>query len=192
MKTLKIAASIVFISLSNLAFSQHDHHASAHQKAETQREIKDLGKVDNAVREQIDKALQSYFEVKNALVATDGKLAKQKAKALSQLLKSIESSKLNAEQQQVYAKLSKELAFDAEHISETEDLAHQKDHFADLSKNMFQLVKVFKANASPVYYDYCPMAFNNKGGYWVSEQKEIANPYFGNKMLKCGSVKEAL
>jgi hypothetical protein len=27
---------------------------------------------------------------------------------------------------------------------------------------------------------------------WLSDQKEIANPYYGNSMLTCGSVKETL
>jgi hypothetical protein len=36
------------------------------------------------------------------------------------------------------------------------------------------------------------MAFNNEGAYWLSAEKEVNNPYFGDKMLHCGSVKEEL
>ena len=39
-----------------------------------------------------------------------------------------------------------------------------------------------------LYYQYCPMAFNNKGAYWLSNEEAIRNPYFGDKMLKCGLV----
>ena len=39
-----------------------------------------------------------------------------------------------------------------------------------------------------LYKQYCPMAFGNKGGYWLSDVAEIRNPYFGDKMLTCGTV----
>jgi hypothetical protein len=43
-----------------------------------------------------------------------------------------------------------------------------------------------------LYKDFCPMANNNKGAYWLSEVKDIKNPYFGSKMLKCGNVREQI
>ena len=33
---------------------------------------------------------------------------------------------------------------------------------------------------------FCPMAFNNKGAYWVQKTGEIINPYHGMMMLHCG------
>ncbi len=36
---------------------------------------------------------------------------------------------------------------------------------------------------------HCPMAFNDKGADWISDQKKVINPYFGDEMLHCGSVK---
>ena len=36
------------------------------------------------------------------------------------------------------------------------------------------------------------MAFNNEGGFWFSEEKEIMNPYFGDKMLHCGSIQKTI
>ena len=43
-----------------------------------------------------------------------------------------------------------------------------------------------------VYYQFCPMAFNEKGAFWLSTTKEISNPYFGDQMLTCGEIKETL
>ena len=40
-----------------------------------------------------------------------------------------------------------------------------------------------------VYVDFCPMAFDNTGADWISDVQEIKNPYFGDKMMKCGSIK---
>jgi hypothetical protein len=43
-----------------------------------------------------------------------------------------------------------------------------------------------------IYKQYCPMAFEGKGDYWYSNSKDIFNPYYGNKMLKCGRVQETI
>ena len=43
-----------------------------------------------------------------------------------------------------------------------------------------------------VYYQFCPMAFDSKGAYWLSESNSIQNPYFGKKMIDCGETKETL
>jgi hypothetical protein len=34
------------------------------------------------------------------------------------------------------------------------------------------------------------MADDNKGAVWISETKEIKNPYFGKDMATCGSIKK--
>jgi hypothetical protein len=60
-----------------------------------------------------------------------------------------------------------------------------------LSKDMYDLVKKFTAG-QPIYVDDCPMYNDNKGAIWLSETKEIKNPYFGKDMNICGSVKEEL
>jgi hypothetical protein len=33
---------------------------------------------------------------------------------------------------------------------------------------------------------------NNAGGMWLSASNEIKNPYYGNKMMKCGSVQQEI
>ncbi len=191
MKTFKISLLALAIGISNLAFSQHDHHKKEAVPAHDMSVI-DIGKTDETVKKQMNNVLLAYYGVKNALVATDGKTANEKAKTLLSALKAVDSQKLTSAQNEVFKKLAKHLLFDAEHITETESVEHQRDHFGDLSKNIFAMVKSFKITDTVVYYDYCPMAFDNKGGFWLSEQKTIANPYFGKKMMTCGSVKETL
>ncbi len=61
-----------------------------------------------------------------------------------------------------------------------------------LTDAMWSLTRTVRYGGQKVYYQYCPMAFNNKGAYWLSNQREILNPYFGNKMLKCGEVADSV
>ena len=81
--------------------------------------------------------------------------------------------------------------FDAEHIAETKDASHQRDHFMSLSKKMYALMKVSKQETQ-TYYQFCPMANDGKGANWLSKENAVKNPYYGNQMLTCGKVVETL
>ena len=72
------------------------------------------------------------------------------------------------------------------------DIEIQRQGFADLNLTFYKVLKGFGLKDETVYYQYCPMAFDSKGAYWLSEEKEIENPYFGEKMLKCGETREEL
>jgi hypothetical protein len=88
-------------------------------------------------------------------------------------------------------KVMGDLKEDAEHISGTKDVSHQRDHFMTLSKNMYTVLKKAKLDA-PVYYQFCPMANKGKGANWLSFENKVRNPYYGNQMLTCGKVVETL
>ncbi|ARS38265.1 hypothetical protein CA265_00610 [Sphingobacteriaceae bacterium GW460-11-11-14-LB5] len=125
--------------------------------------------------------LQAYYDVKDALIGSNAGLAGTKATVLINAIKA--SEKTNASKA-----LRDKILFDAEHIAESKDIEHQRDHFTSLSTDFYALVKAIKLNDKPVYYAYCPM----KKSYWLSEGEAIKNPYYGNKMLTCGKVAEVL
>jgi Cu(I)/Ag(I) efflux system membrane fusion protein len=76
-------------------------------------------------------------------------------------------------------------------ISNTTDIKIQRDHFKDLSKPLIEAVQLFGVNEK-VFVEFCPMADNDKGAYWLSKEEKILNPYFGDAMLSCGSVKQVI
>lgn len=190
---------LIFIWLFSFLFvqvscGQHNHNEHT-EKTVAQKEVAknvDLGKINSATQQQLNDLLLGYFEIKNALVATNGKLANSKAGEFIKLLAKVEIAKMTTEQQIFYKPLAEKIKFDAEHINETEDASHQRDHFESFSTNVFAVVKTLKANKVTVYQQFCPMAFDNKGAFWLSDKAEIRNPYFGDKMLKCGKVTEKL
>ncbi len=77
-------------------------------------------------------------------------------------------------------------------IEATTDIEAQRKAFSSLSDNLYKSVKAYGLGGEEAFYEFCPMAFNNEGAYWLSDQEQIRNPYFGDKMLTCGSVKEKL
>ena len=65
--------------------------------------------------------------------------------------------------------------------------------FLSLSKCLSEIsnkIEVEMPKGKILYLDFCPMANNNKGGFWLNIEKEIKNPYFGSSILKCVSVKK--
>jgi hypothetical protein len=127
---------------------------------------------------KIDLAYKQYIQLKDALVASKGDEAKKFGTQLQQTLTALSNGKKGA--------------VEAGKIAGTEKLADQRKAFSLLSNEMKTLIKANKPASGILYLEYCPMANNNEGAFWLSNEKEIKNPYFGDKMLKCGSVKETI
>lgn len=175
------------MSLSVGVFAQTttpDAHAGHDMKMETSAK----SSLDSEVQKNVNKILISYYALKNALIADDGKTANTQAGELVKSLATVPMAKMTEEQQKVFKSLSDKIKFDAEHINETKDVKHQRDHFNDLSNNIFALLKGLKANTNSVYQQYCPM----KKAYWLSDNATVKNPYYGKAMLTCGKVTETL
>ena len=131
-------------------------------------------------QEQATEILDHYLMVKDALVKTDGPSAGVEAEKLAKVVEGLEDE------------IANQIRFDAKKIAGTKDTGPQRDHFNTLSDNIYSLVKATGAKKGELYLQFCPMAFNDKGAYWVSAEKQVNNPYFGDQMLHCGSVKEEL
>ena len=161
--------------------SSHNHDATATEKpTETSQEVNQLKSI-----------FDNYFALKDALVKSDGALASANAKALLTAINAVKMDKLTTEEHTVWMKVMKDLAFDAEHIADTKDASHQRDHFMPLSENMYALIKVSKTE-TPTYYQFCPMANDGKGANWLSKENAVKNPYYGSQMLTCGKVVETI
>lgn len=76
-------------------------------------------------------------------------------------------------------------------MASTDDIKAQRQLFSELTEKLEPVLKA-SLSGGTIYKQFCPMAFDGKGGYWLSVSEEIRNPYFGEKMLKCGTVKETI
>lgn len=132
------------------------------------------------LQSQSNTVLSTYLEIKDALVQTNSKNA---SLAASEMVRTLEGKT---------DELSKKLRVDATAISNSSEMKMQRKYFDALSQNVYEYVKETGEKEGTVYKQFCPMAFNNTGAFWLAAEKEINNPYFGNMMLHCGSVKEEL
>ncbi len=140
----------------------------------------------------LKKVVSGYLTIKNALANDDGKEAAGGGKAMALALQKLDASSLNAEQRKTYTDMADDLRENAEHIGENAGkIDHQREHFDMLSQDMYDLLKTMGRNQK-LFKDSCPMYDNGKGAIWISETKDIKNPYLGKKMPTCGSVKEEI
>jgi Cu(I)/Ag(I) efflux system membrane fusion protein len=77
-------------------------------------------------------------------------------------------------------------------ISASTDIAQQRVHFQKVSDAMFDNAGKYQFADKTMYRQHCPMAFDGKGAYWLSDRTEIENPYYGSAMPDCGVVEDTL
>lgn len=156
----------------------------------------DQAKGDTIVKEQekvnqLSKVYDQYFALKDALVKDDGTLASSKALALAKAIKDVDMKSMSSEEHSAWMKVEKDLLMHAEHIGETKDIAHQREHFSMLSQNVYSLTKVFKLDET-AYLQHCPMYNDGKGADWLSKENTVKNPYYGSSMLTCGKTTQTI
>jgi hypothetical protein len=178
-------------SSNQAAGEEHAGHGEMAQGASVM-EVPDFTNVAAETKTHLEQVYQSYLATKEGMVADNAEAVKKGAQQVLDHAQMIDAAQLTAEQKAFFDQHVALIRENAGHMTEPGDLDRVKEHFATLSSSTFALVKAFGANTSPAYYQFCPMANDNQGAYWISDSKEIRNPYFSQKMLKCGENKETL
>ena len=132
--------------------------------------------------------LDAYYEVKNALVKSDGAATAQGASQLVKALKAVDMAKMVSKEHKVFMSLNSKLLADAQKIADSKDVKKQREVFQTLSDNFYLLAKDVKLSDEVIYQQYCPM----KKAAWLSNEASVKNPYYGSQMLTCGSVKNTI
>lgn len=147
-----------------------------------------IGQTVFAQNKAVTDLTTAYYGLKNALVADDGKTAADHAKDFLKSIDAVSKSELTADQLKVWDEHKNDLTVTGEIIAKNKSVEKQREQLNTLSVSLFETLKAMDINEDPVYYQYCPM----KKAYWLSEEKQVKNPYYGKMMLTCGSVKETL
>ncbi len=201
-----LAVSAITITACNNSGSKNEHEGhdmnnmnkdtTQHATATDDKEVKSVAvtytKSDAKTTASIKEIVDHYLHIKNELANDNSSETANGAKAMANAISKLDKSFLTAEQKTAYDKNEEEMKEHAEHIAKNSDkIEHQRSHFVMMSEVVYDLVKNFGAGR-PLYHDYCPMARDNQVAMWISEIKEIKNPYFGAAMPKCGTVKEVI
>lgn len=133
-----------------------------------------------------------YLPIKDALVETDAEATAEATKAFLTQLQQIDKELLEGESRFHWEKQWSSMLAHTKRIQETEDVELQRKQFDVLSDLLINAIKSFGIEDEVLYIQHCPMAFENTGAEWLSTEEGILNPYFGDKMLRCGFVQETL
>ena len=126
-------------------------------------EIPDYGELNH---EQYENLLSIYISLQEALAGDDF----QSAKTAYQQIMSASDGAFNMDR------------------NAAKNMADIRKAFHPLSHSMITAAASFH-HGSIVNEVFCPMAFDNTGASWLQAKEGVANPYFGAKMLRCGTVK---
>ena len=167
---ITLAAVILFAACGNTQQpTPGKGHVAAAGKTVEKLHIKD---------DKLNAVYQHYTHLTTALVNADLAEAKVAASAIELGAKALDNGAA--------------LTATAAKIAAAANIDSQRTLFAELSNDFIARVKSSGLTAGEVYVEYCPMALNDKGASWLSNQKEIRNPYFGESMMSCGEIKETI
>ena len=141
---------------------------------------------------QLSDFINQYFKLKNSLVQSDFQASQAEAEKLETEFNKIDMKLLDEESHAVWMKYRAVLGKHIGLLIKTKNIEKQREIFAPLSDQLVETVENFGLKIDAVFVAYCPMALDDKGAYWLSEFEEINNPYFGDKMLRCGEVKKTI
>lgn len=145
--------------------------------------------------QSMNNVLNAYFDLKDAFVASDTSKVNVDAIHLQNLLDSLKLDEVQKFDSLGFASINGrpgDVAAEIAAMLGEKELEKKRESFEMVSNAFYDMVRVIKPTGATIYYQYCPMAFNDKGAYWLSNADSIMNPYFGKKMLTCGEVKETL
>jgi hypothetical protein len=125
--------------------------------------------------------LVDYIDIKNALVNDKYEQVKQ---AATEFQSSLEDSELSDKQRT-------DLENSISQLAEAQDIKAQRQAFAQLSQQLYQVVQNSEVTDKSLYWEHCPMALG-KGANWLSYEEQVQNPYMGQRMPGCGSVAETI
>lgn len=194
MKTIIVMAFVAMVGFAacNSNSNSKTSEANGTKASDTSTQTSTASNTAGSNDAPLNNVLSAYLQIKNALANDNGEEAANGGNAFVEAIGKVDQSSVTADQRKNLDDIADDAKEMAEHIGKNADkIAHQREHFEMLSNDVYDMVKAFKTNRT-LYKDFCPMYNNGKGANWISETKDIKNPYLGKKMQTCGSIKETI
>lgn len=195
-KTLIVVLVIAAVFLVARPFFCNNDDKSTDKGAKSKQQPLSISQNTDVFNLSFTQLLNAYNDLKNALVASDTGKASAAALALRTAVDSLKLNeikgdstgdiKLNAQS------FTGTITGSAQALAAEKELKSKRKEFEIIADAIWNLTRTVRYTGQKLYWDFCPMAFDNKGAYWMSYEREIKNPYFGNEMLNCGSIEDSL
>jgi Cu(I)/Ag(I) efflux system membrane fusion protein len=143
-----------------------------------------------AFRSQLGKVVEAYLPLKDQMVATE-MAGKALIAPLREALGEVDMRLVKGDAHVYWMQQLEAVQAHASTLLKKDDVEAQREQFGVLSQALINALTAFGVDDT-YYVQFCPMAFDNAGANWLSNEEQIRNPYYGDRMLKCGSVIEEL
>jgi Cu(I)/Ag(I) efflux system membrane fusion protein len=162
----------------------HDHGETHTTVKETPVSIDRAG-VPGVFRKSFDSVADAYFNIQYALSSDDLEGSKKAAKGFLEKLAVIDMKQLKGDAHMKWMDMEKTLKSAASTLSGAGDIEAARVQLEVLTGPITMGAQYFGSGDRGIYRFHCPMAFDNKGAYWLQNNDDTRNPYFGESMLKC-------
>ena len=141
-------------------------------------------------RSNLEILFHIYFDLKNALADDKSEKAREHGGQLKEQLTTVGKHALDGEHHMFWMDRYEDIEDSIEKLVGTSNKAEMRTHFEPLSEAFIETARTLGAIGQTWYVTFCPMVDGDRGAYWLSEIEQIKNPYFGDRMLRCGEVRE--
>jgi Cu(I)/Ag(I) efflux system membrane fusion protein len=173
--------------------SEHNHGAMDMSPTyESIAAVERVSGINSTFKAQLTKVYDAYLKMNSAFVDSDAKQVASEAKEVIKALKLVDMALLKGDAHMKWMDQLEVLNSTISAISKTDDIEKQRHAYIQFNLAFYESIKMFGLDNTTAYFQYCPMANDDKGAYWLSSKKDILNPYFGDAMLTCGETKETI
>lgn len=173
---------------SGVGMTGHQHEGKSPSSVPAVQPVEISKQAKAAIQQLFDR----YFPLKDALVNDDLAGAKKQAADLKNVFGKTDMSLFAGQAHNLWMKHSAAAVEDLNKLIISGSIEEMRKYFKPLSRQMVALAETFGPFNAVIYVQYCPMADDNTGAVWLSLDKNIHNPYFGDKMLTCGSITKSI
>lgn len=161
----------------------HDHVEQTDHEHQRFEEVPDI------FRANLTEAVEAYIRGKDALVESDLDAAVTEFAVFVEILNEIGEHDLSGDGHVAWMESWSALTDTATELIGAGDIDEARSSFRILSDELIAAVEMFGIDGV-IYRQYCPMAFDDEGAYWISDEEQIQNPYLPETMPGCGEVIE--
>lgn len=169
-----------------VAMTGHNHGGNTNSNMEKMPVSSKKTTISEDAKKSLQPLFDNYFKLKIALASDDFEKAKASGVAMNNSLGKIDMNLFKGDAHSLWMQQSTALKPSLQHIEHLGDIKAIRGKFINISNLMIAIAESFAPLSTAIYIQNCPMADSNKGADWLSLDKEIQNPYFGESMLSCG------
>ena len=166
-----------------------------------------VSKHSDQFNNSVDNVLNVYYKMTEGFVNWDTTTVNKYAAELRIALDSIKTNELKKDTakdaDKIYLTAADFISYsknEAGNILQQATLDKKREALNSLADNLRNVLITVKYDKGKVYYQECPMAFNeDTPGYWLSPTEKVRNPYLGtmhpkyhSAMLECGKPKDSI